>query len=590
MTRRGEPSGNRADMPKPQLAFPPVGVLPMCNLRKTASMLVRTLQYVPLRRGIDEGTAVKVSFYPETLVLLSRPMFAMRLYRQYQQALRTEIMESTLDSARHKLLDGIDITKCGTISHDLDLASLAVLGCRFGVSSTNARHKQLLVRNHLATCFDMSPYGTDLVVGYQSEPLLAEVAARMMQRAGAVHVLLATLYRLMVRGSLALSSGNRDVGELVVCITLSRAFDMVCARHHREAWYSPSRSSVGTAAIAARISNAPLSTFGRPIPLVEVLVELYGGSDPVKADQTRQEILAIVADNALGHGIVMFNHFIKSSNDPIRDVASYKTLLRRGAAMVYTHGEAAKNIVIPVALPKAPDRAIDLWDSDSYVLTTWEIHVNNWQAASHVRNVVSQMVATPTTDAVDRGFPVIVSTSTPTGAYPVPILYQVFNTRSDPIDVPQAVGRVLLFDRHWAMPVSATAAAETSSQGMYDEDPPNDETRLDGEEVPPAVKRSKRTHLSSNDVSPTETILPDVQEETSLAASMQVVALQLSGVPSLPMFDEAERSALEKLLVLSDDTTIRRQLHHETFLQVSAEEARQRVACLRPEHDESTIR
>jgi hypothetical protein len=373
------PSFCQADMPKPQLAFPPVGMLPMCNLEKTDSMMTHTLHYAPLGRGIDDDTdtGVKVLFCPETLVLLSRPMFAMHVHRR--------TVDTMVPIANYKLLNGIHITKPCPLSHDLDLASLAVLGCRFGLSSTNTRHKQLLVRNHLATCFDMSPYGKDLVVGYQSEPLLAEAAAVIMQWDRVLPVVLETLYRLVVRGSLALSSGNRDMGELIVCITLSRAFDRACARLHSGAGSSRSRCSFGAAAIAARISNSRCPTFGRPIPLVEVLVELYGGSDPVKADQTRQDILAVLAGNALCHGIVMFNHFIKSSNDPIRDVASYKALLRRGAAVVYTHGEAAKNIVIPVALPKAPDCAIDLWDSDSYVLTTWEIHVNNWQAASHVR-------------------------------------------------------------------------------------------------------------------------------------------------------------------------------------------------------------
>jgi hypothetical protein len=101
----------------------------------------------------------------------------------------------------------------------------------------------------------------------------------------------------------------------------------------------------------------------------------------------------------------MFNHFVqRPGSDTVRDVSAYKALLRRGAAVVYPTGQAARDIVIPVALPIDLDRAIDLWDSDSYVLTTWEIQAHHWSADFRVRDVVAQMVAPPTTETVDRGF------------------------------------------------------------------------------------------------------------------------------------------------------------------------------------------
>lgn len=99
------PSFCEADMPKPQLAFPPVGMLPMCNLEKTDSMMTHTLHYAPLGRGIDDDTdtGVKVLFCPETLVLLSRPMFAMHVHRR--------TVDTMVPIANYKLLNGIDITK-----------------------------------------------------------------------------------------------------------------------------------------------------------------------------------------------------------------------------------------------------------------------------------------------------------------------------------------------------------------------------------------------------------------------------------------------------------------------------------------------
>jgi hypothetical protein len=72
---------------------------------------------------------------------------------------------------------------------DAEVAKLAILGCRLFLSTTNALHKQWLVRQHMATCMGISKDGKDVVISYQSEPLLAEAAAQLMLKDGALLIL-----------------------------------------------------------------------------------------------------------------------------------------------------------------------------------------------------------------------------------------------------------------------------------------------------------------------------------------------------------------------------------------------------------------
>ncbi len=65
---------------------------------------------------------------------------------------------------------------------------------------------------------------------------------------------------------------------------------------------------------------------------------------------------------------------------------------------------------------------------------------------------------------------------------------------------------------------------------------------------------------------------------------MQVTALQLCGLEAFAVFDNAERDALQRLLVDADDVWVPLQRYHETFLNVSPGEASDRVARLRPEY------
>eukprot|EP01040_Poterioochromonas_malhamensis_P022827 gene22827-27856_t len=127
-------------------------------------------------------------------------------------------------------------------------------------------------------------------------------------------------------------------------------------------------------------------------------------------------------------------------------------------------GEAARDVVIPVALPTAPERHIDPWDADSYVLSTWEIQVKNWEAAFHVKDLVSSMVARCTLHHVDSRYKACLQhrssgqnevtglRSSPDAIWSVPTLYSTFNTNADrSVDFGGgSIGNTYLFGNHWA--------------------------------------------------------------------------------------------------------------------------------------------
>lgn len=293
-----------------------------------------------------------------------------------------------------------------------------------------------------------------------------------------------------------------------------------------------------------------------------------------------------------------------------------------------------------MALPRTSGQVIDLWHSDTYILTTWEMQVKNWQDAFRADALVSMMVSTETTKTVDRGsyesakrhrvvtasakHAVTRRRSTPTYTYPVPILYSAFNTNADySTDMRQEVGGAWLFDKHWAMSASVSTASttaieaaaaaaavvettETRSEGEEEEGdrqgeaPPTTtterptsplnvppEAHLDNETTLMVTERPNATHSSSDVVGTAmdTTATTAAQDETgTVAKKMQVTALQLCGLEAFSVFDKAERDAIQRLLVVSDDALAPLHDYHERILDVSPEEASHRVACLRPEY------
>eukprot|EP01033_Poteriospumella_lacustris_P019116 gene19116-13801_t len=130
------------------------------------------------------------------------------------------------------------------------------------------------------------------------------------------------------------------------------------------------------------------------------------------------------------------------------------------------------------------------------------------------------------------------------------------------------------------------------------------ETRLDDDdddETLPGRKRQKTAaHSSTEDAdddvvgtamdttATAVTTATAAQDETGTVAAvkikLQVTALQLCGLEAFSVFDEAERDAIQRLLVVADDVLAPLHQYHETFLDVSPGEASHRVARLRPEY------
>eukprot|EP01033_Poteriospumella_lacustris_P006240 gene6240-4481_t len=508
---------------------------------------------------------VRVSFCPATLALLSRPVFAMKVHKEFQRE-RVDgdaVMPAMVDFAGKKLMHRRNWEQIQRPSpenyDDAEVAKLAILGCRLFLSTTSALHKQLLVRQHMATCMGISKDGKDVVISYQSEPLLAEAAAQLMLKDGALVSLLETMCGMALRGVLALPLGKGEVGELVVCLALLRAFDKASRRLPT---VELSSSSVSNATASA---SAPYVTVCRPIPLVEVLVELYAGSGTERGqDEVRQEVLTLMKDNALRGGVVMFNHFTKARGR-IRVAVQYKALLRRGAAVVCMNGEAARDVVIPVALPTSPERHIDPWDADSYVLSTWEIQVKHWEVAFDVKDLVSSMVARCTLDRVDSRYKeclrhrspgtdeVTGLRSSPDAIWSVPTLYSTFNTNADhSVDVGGgSIGNTYLFGSHWAADMLASPPSGVAGEIVEEEE-------------------------TSGEPKPKQARLSTVKE-------MEVIGTQLCGLNNFRVFNEEERGAIQRLLVASDDMAQTREFHEE-LLELSAKDAQMLLEQLLPEN------
>eukprot|EP01033_Poteriospumella_lacustris_P018116 gene18116-13000_t len=507
---------------------------------------------------------VRVSFCPATLALLSRPVFAMKVHKEFQRE-RVDgdaVMPAMVDFAGKKLMHRRNWEQIQRPSpenyDDAEAAKLAILGCRLFLSTTSALRKQLLVRQHMATCMGISKDGKDVVISYQSEPLLAEAAAQLMLKDGALLSLLETMCEMALRGVLVLPLGKGEVGELVVCLALLRAFDKASRRLP-----GSSSSSISNAATAS--ASAPYVTVCRPIPLVEVLVELYAGSGTERGqDEVRQEVLSLMKDNALSGGVVMFNHFTKARGR-IRDAMQFKALLRRGAAVVCMNGEAARDVVIPVALPTAPERHIDPWDADSYVLSTWEIQVKNWEAAFHVKDLVSSMVARCTLDRVDSRYKACLRhrsprtdevtglRSSPDAIWSVPTQYSTFNTNADrSVDLGGgSIGNTYFFGDHWAADMLAAPPFGVTGEILEEEE-------NSGE---PKAKQARM----------------------STVTEMEVIGTQLCGLNNFRVFNEEERGAIERLLVASDDMALTREFHEE-LLELSAKDAQTLLEQLLPEN------
>ena len=555
------PSARKQDMTETRkLVFRPVWSLPFCNPGKTDAMPVDQFVYM-----VGDDT-VRVSFCPATLALLSRPVFAMEVHKEFQRD-RVDgdaVMPAMVDFAEKKLMHRVNWEQLRRPSpenyDDAEVAKLAILGCRLFLSTTSTLHKQLLVRQHMATCMGISKDGRDVVISYQSEPLLAEAAAQLMLKDGALVSLLETMCGMALRGVLALPLGKGEVGELVVCLALLRAFDKASRRLPAVELSSSSVSSAATAP-----ASAPYVTVCRPIPLVEVLVELYAGSGTERGqDEVRQEVLSLMKDNALSGGVVMFNHFVKARGR-IRDAMQYKALLRRGAAVVCMNGEAARDVVIPVALPTSPERHIDPWDADSYVLSTWEIQVKHWEAAFDVKDLVSSVVARCTLDRVDSGYKACLRhrsprtdevtglRSSPDAIWSVPTLYSTFNTNADhSVDLGGgSIGSTHLLPSHWAADMLASLPSSVTAEILEEEE-------TSGE---PKAKQAR----------------------VSTVAVMEVIGTQLCGLNNFRVFNEEERGAIQRLLTVSDDMALTREFHEE-LLELSAKDAQTLLEQLLPEN------
>jgi hypothetical protein len=132
----------------------------------------------------------------------------------------------------------------------------------------------------------------------------------------------------------------------------------------------------------------------------------------------------------------------------------------------------------------------------------------------------------------------------------VPTLYSTFNTNADlSVDLGrESIGSTYLLPSHWAADMLASPPSGLTGEILEEEE-------TSGE---PKVKQSTVT-------------------------KMEVIGTQLCGLSNFRVFNEEERGAIQRLLVVSDDMALTREFHEE-LLELSAKDLQTLLEQLLPEN------
>eukprot|EP01031_Cornospumella_fuschlensis_P031714 gene31714-38327_t len=254
----------------------------------------------------------------------------------------------------------------------------------------------------------------------------------------------------------------------------------------------------------------------------------------------------------------MFSHFVKLQ-EPLTDILQYKTLLKRGAAVLCSNGTVAKDIIIPIALPIDGEEGdwttripIDLWDPDSYVLTLWEVQVKSWKKPFNLEQLVKKMVDNRT-EMLEKMEGRFDDSSTPPPKK-VPILYMAVNTvagNCTDVDV-GSIGGEFSFDQS----VTSSKTNSQESAAATEEQPDSKKRKLDTVPAPPAPAK--------------------------------VVGLHVCGIQNFHVFEPGEKAKIEQLQTAVDQMSLLRQ-YWTSFLEVPEEDQRRYAKALQPQYHGSKV-
>ncbi|KAH8113007.1 hypothetical protein DFH11DRAFT_356438 [Phellopilus nigrolimitatus] len=233
------------------------------------------------------------------------------------------------------------------IAEMTDDAKLAVLAVRllldFNTSQADRQARMVrLVQNHMAIAFSIPKHREALSVGYPSEPILAEAAARQMNvmRNSCNAMSIALLLQEFVERGLV-DKGER--GELVARLIFTLAYDEAAEAYERDT--SENRKDP-----VDESSDCPF--YSRGVPLKYFIVALFGKThaehtfkshpDNVRNGQTFEQ--------AFERAWVRFTHFQRAGNSSVISTEAAWAAAARAMAFQSSSGHAGMDIFIPVVL------------------------------------------------------------------------------------------------------------------------------------------------------------------------------------------------------------------------------------------------
>jgi hypothetical protein len=390
------------------ISLPPYYTFPLCNWEVPTFMPKETFHY--------EDLDVKAVFYHLRSALKSRPLFASQVRNHFNTSTLEDLgsfREKMLIFAKNKLIfdtkyNSLELKSSSSQSEYMNsihcLAKFAVVSSRYYLHSTIGINLNLLVKQFMGTCTGVDAAMGAITMEYVSEPLLAEVASQLilMQNPPVFLNVMNQLNELMFRGMLRSSGGKGGIGKLIASIVLSRAFDMAsiglidqlyrAQKVEKESETSMQLEEIRTNSTTYSYEpyrNSYDFTFGkqelcRPIPLLYVLKILYKSANDGQVDELFEHHLL------LRKAIVMYNHFIKVEYQV--EVTDLDRYLQQGAAIMCMDGEAGIDMIIPLALPKEDNKAIDIWDSSTFVISAWFVQIKNWNSSMNAERLAREII------------------------------------------------------------------------------------------------------------------------------------------------------------------------------------------------------
>ncbi|KAH8113034.1 hypothetical protein DFH11DRAFT_1727972 [Phellopilus nigrolimitatus] len=228
-----------------------------------------------------------------------------------------------------------------------DDAKLAVLAVRllldFNMSRADRQTQMVrLVENHMAIAFSIPKHRETLSIGYPSEPILAEAAARQMNVIRSDWKVMNTpllLQDFAERG--LVDKGER--GELVARLIFTLAYDEAAGAYEKDT--SENRDDP-----VDESSEFPF--YSRGVPLKYFIVALFGKThaehifkshpDNVRNGQTFEQ--------AFERAWVRFTHFQRAGNSSVVSTEAAWAAAARAMAFQCSPGQAGIDIFIPVLL------------------------------------------------------------------------------------------------------------------------------------------------------------------------------------------------------------------------------------------------